>query len=75
MTPIISWRETEFTAAYADKADAVFAQRSPVEKAVIAFITPHLLPSEKELIRKNEWKMTFLEMDWRLNDLTGGKVE
>jgi hypothetical protein len=75
VTPIFSWREAEFVAAYADKADAVFAQRSPIEKAVIAFITPHLLPSEKELIRKNEWKMTFLEMDWRLNDLTGGKVE
>jgi hypothetical protein len=75
VTPIFSWREAEFVAAYADKADAVFAQRSPLEKAVIAFITPHLLPSEKELIRKNEWRMTFLEMDWRLNDLTGGKVE
>ena len=75
VTPIFSWREAEFVAAYADKADAVFAQRSPVEKAVIAFITPHLLPSEKELVRKNEFKMTFLEMDWRLNDLTGGRVE
>jgi hypothetical protein len=75
VTPIFSWREAEFVAAYADKADAVFAQRSPIEKAVIAFITPHLLPSEKELLRKNEWKMTFLDMDWRLNDLTGGKVE
>ena len=50
----------------------MFAQRSPIERAVIAFITPHLLPSEKELVRKNEFKMTFLEMDWRLNDLTGG---
>src|SRR6185369_10702704 len=41
VTPIMSWRETEFTAAYADKADAVFAQRSPLERAVIALITPH----------------------------------
>jgi Protein of unknown function, DUF547 len=70
VTPIISWREAEFVAAYADKADAVFAQRSPVERAVIAFITPHLLPSEKELVRKNEFKMAFFEMDWRLNDLS-----
>jgi hypothetical protein len=75
VTPILSWREAEFTAAYADKADPVFAQRSPVERALIAFVTPHLLPSEKELVRKNEFKMTFLEMDWRLNDLTGGRVE
>jgi hypothetical protein len=75
VTPILSWREAEFVAGYADKADAVFAQRSPLERAVIALITPHLLPSEKEFIRQNQWRMAFLEMDWRLNDLTGGRVE
>jgi hypothetical protein len=75
VTPILSWREADFVAAYADKADPVFVQRSPVERALIAFVMPHLLPSEKELFRKNEFKMTFLEMDWRLNDLTGGRVE
>jgi Protein of unknown function, DUF547 len=75
VTPILSWREADFTAAYADKADPIFAQRSPVERALIAFVTPHLLPSERELVRKNEFKMTFLEMDWRRNDLTGGRVE
>ena len=70
VTPIMSWREAEFVAAYADKADPVFAQRSPIERAVVAFLMPHLLPSEKELVQKNEFKMTFLEMDWRLNDLS-----
>jgi hypothetical protein len=75
ITPIMSWRETDFTAVYADKADAVFAQRSPIERAVLVFITKDLLPSEKEFVWKNEWKMAFLEMDWRLNDLTGGRVE
>ena len=75
ITPILSWRETEFSAAYGEKADAVFAQRSPLERAVVSFVTPRLLPSEKELLKKNAWKMAFLEMDWRLNDLTGGRVE
>jgi hypothetical protein len=75
ITPIMSWREADFVAAYADKADPVFAQRSPIERAAIAFVWPQLLPSENELVRKNEFKMTFLEMDWRLNDLTGGRVE
>lgn len=75
VAPILSWRETEFAAAYADKADAVFAQRSLIERTVIAFVTPHLLPSEKEFVRANAFKMAFLEMDWRLNDLTGGRVE
>jgi hypothetical protein len=71
ITPMVSWHDAEFIAAY-DKNDAKFAQRSPIERAVIAFIMPSLLPSEKELVLKNEWKMAFMEMDWRLNDLTGG---
>ena len=75
ITPIVSWREAEFVAAYADKADPVFAQRSPIERAIIAFVWPNLLPLEKDLVKKNEFRMVFHEMDWRLNDLTGGRVE
>ena len=71
ITPVVSWHDADFIAAY-DKADPAFAARSPIERAVIAFITPSLLPSEKEFVRKNEWKIAFMPMDWRLNDLTGG---
>jgi len=71
ITPILSWREAEFVAAY-DKANAVFAQRSPIERAIITFVSPHLLSLEKELVAKNEFRIVFHEMDWRLNDLTGG---
>jgi hypothetical protein len=71
ITPILSWREADFVAAY-DKADPVFAQRSPIERAIITFVSPHLLSLEKELVRKNEFRIVFHEMDWRLNDLTGG---
>jgi hypothetical protein len=71
ISPILSWREADFVSAY-DKADPVFAQRSPIERAIVTFVTPHLLPLEKELIKKNQFRVTFHEMDWRLNDLTGG---
>ena len=71
ITPILSWREADFVAAY-DKAAPLFAQRSPIERAIIAFVTPNLLPLEKELVQKNEFRIVFHEMDWRLNDLTGG---
>ena len=70
VTPIFSWREADFVAAYADKADPMYAQRSPIEKAIIAFVMPHLLPLEKELFQKNAFRVAFLEMDWRLNDLS-----
>jgi len=72
VTPILSWREQEFVAAY-DKPDPAFATRSPIERALIAFIRPNLLPLEKEFVQKNEFKVAFHDFDWRLNDLTGGR--
>jgi hypothetical protein len=73
VTPIISWREAEFVAAYDKGATGPFAPRSPIERAIIAFVQPHLLPLEKELIQKNTFKVAFHPFDWRLNDLTGGR--
>jgi hypothetical protein len=70
VTPILSWREQQFVAAY-DKPDSRFAQRSPIERALLAFIQPNLLPLEKEFVQKNEFKVVFHQFDWNLNDLTG----
>jgi hypothetical protein len=75
VTPIVSWREAEFVAAYDPGAEGVFAQRSPLERAIVAFTMPHLLPLEKEFLRQNEFRMLFHEFDWRLNDLTGGRPD
>ena len=74
-TPIVSWHEAEFVAAYGAKAGERFATRSPIERALIAFITPHVLPLEREFLDENRFKVTFQPFDWRLNDLTGGRIE
>lgn len=71
VTPILSWREPEFVSAYDPGATGTFAQRSPIERALIAFVLPNLLPLEKDMFQKNQFKVEFLEFDWRLNDLTG----
>jgi hypothetical protein len=71
VTPIMSWREAEFVAGYDTGATGTFAQRSPIERAIVAFALPHLLPLEKELLQKNEFKVQFRAFDWRLNDLSG----
>jgi uncharacterized protein DUF547 len=75
VTPIIGWHEAEFIAAYDRNPTGPFAQRSPIERAIVAFITPQLLPLEQEFVRKNEFKVTYHAFDWRLNDLTGGRVD
>jgi hypothetical protein len=71
VTPILSWHEQEFVSAYDPGAAGPFAQRSPIERAIVAFIAPHLLPLEKEFVQKNTFKVTFQPFDWGLNDLTG----
>jgi len=75
VTSIISWREADFVQAYDKGSSGPYAQRSPIERAVIAFITPRLLPLEREFVQQNQFRMTFQPFDWRLNDLTGGRPQ
>jgi hypothetical protein len=75
VTPIVSWHEAEFAAAYDPGAEGPFAQRSPVERALVTFIAPNLLPLEKAFVQKNEFRVTYHPFDWRLNDLTGGRIQ
>jgi len=75
VSPLFSWREAAFTEAYADKAPEVFASRSPLERAILALISPYLLTSELEYVQKNTFKVQFHDFDWRLNDLTGGRKD
>ena len=71
VSSIFSWREKEFIAAYADKAPAAFASRSPIERAVLAFVEPKLLTTEQEFLEKNSFQVVYMPFDWTLNDLTG----
>ena len=68
---IFSWREKEFSAAYGDKASPAFSTRSPIERAVLAFVEPRLLTTERDFLAANEFRVEFAPFDWSLNDLTG----
>jgi hypothetical protein len=72
VTPIIGWHEPEFIEAYAGQAAALYASRSPIERAVLAFVEPNLLPTERDFLSRNQFKVSYHEFDWRLNDLSGG---
>ena len=71
MSPIFSWREKDFVAAYAGSAPPAFSNRSPIERAALAFVEPKLLTTEREFLAKNDFQMTYRPFDWTLNDLTG----
>ena len=71
VSSIFSWRQKEFSAVYADKADKLFASRSPIERAVMALVSPRLLTTEREFLEPNQFKVVYIPFDWSLNDLTG----
>jgi hypothetical protein len=70
VSPIFSWREAAFTSALADKAHSMFRQRSPIERAILALLEPHLVGAEKDFLEKNTFRIQFHSFDWRLNDLS-----
>lgn len=71
VNPLFSWREDIFIKGLADRAPAAYASRSPLERAVLSLIDPLMVPSEAEFLRKNTFRMSFHDFDWKLNDLTG----
>ena len=71
VNPLFSWREAAFTKTLANRAPAIYASRSPLERSVLALIDPLLVPNESEFLRKNTFSMVFGNFDWKLNDLTG----
>ena len=71
VNPMFSWREAAFVQSYADKAAPMFAQRSPLERAVLGLIGPTALRTELDFLEQNQFRMQFHDFDWSLNDLTG----
>jgi hypothetical protein len=71
VSSIFSWRRAEFVDAYAERASNGFGARSPIERAVLAFIDPKMLTAERDMLKRNDFRMEYIPFDWSLNDLTG----
>jgi hypothetical protein len=71
VSPLFSWREAPIVAAFAAGGE-MWANRSPLERALMVMAYPHRFPSEREFLALNTFQMKFGTYDWRLNDLTGG---
>lgn len=70
---IFGWRTDAFVQRYPGDDDR-FASRSPIERAVLQLVLPHVLPGEREGLVRNTFTMAYQTFDWRLNDLTDGGV-
>lgn len=70
VSSIFAWRERDFTATFAAGAAAAFSSRSPLERAVLAFMAPTLLTTEREFIEQNQFRVHVIPFDWSLNELS-----
>lgn len=70
-SPVFSWREQDFVSAYGTAVKEPFQERSGIERAVLGFVWPRLLTTEKDFLQQNRWEMAFKPYNWALNDLTG----
>ena len=71
VSPLFSWREAAFIQPYSSGGE-MWANRSPLERALMTMSYPHRFASEREFLALNTFRMSFGPYDWRLNDLTGG---
>jgi hypothetical protein len=76
VSPIFGWHEPEFSAAYGGETgtNGTFGSRSPIERAILALVLPHTFSAEREFLLRNQFAVEYQPFDWRLNDLTGGRV-
>lgn len=72
ISPVFGWRESAFTKAWPGDSAGPFASRTPLERAVLHLVRPHVLPSEGRALDRNTFTVAYEEYDWRLNDLTDG---
>lgn len=69
VSAVLGWRAEQFAAL----AGADGTGRSPIERALVALISPALFPSERAFLSRNTFRLRYRDFDWRLNDLTGGR--
>jgi hypothetical protein len=68
LTPLIGWRAPAFERTFLQGAGDRWAQRTPLERAVVAMVLPFLLPREQALVEGDTFRLAYGEFDWSLNE-------
>lgn len=70
VSPIVGWHEQEFVEAYAgSEVGKRYADRSPIERAILTLADPILLPSERAYLERTPFRVVYQDFNWALNEL------
>jgi hypothetical protein len=69
VTPMVGWRTEAFEQAFVAAAGNRWPMRSAIERAIAAMLLPVVLPSERDFLMEDTFRLTYGEFDWSLNEL------
>ena len=74
VTSIFGWHAAAFEKHVPADAVGPWANRTPLERAIITMLAPHLFTAERDFLRGNTFQLKYRDFDWTLNDLGGTGV-
>jgi len=69
VTPMVGWRSEAFEKSFVPAAGNRWPQRSPIERGIAAMLLPVVLPSERDFLMEDTFRVAYGEFDWSLNEL------
>jgi hypothetical protein len=69
VSPLIGWRAGAFERTFLPAAGDRWPQRSPIERAVAAMVSPFLFPRERDMLAADGFTVVYGTFDWALNEL------
>jgi hypothetical protein len=66
LSPIFKWFGGDFLKTFG--TDQAFKAFSPEERAVLNFITPHLVAADRDYLLQGKYRLSYLDYDWSLNE-------
>ena len=69
VTSIFGWQAAAFEKHFSGPASGPWANRTPLERAIVTMLVPHLYRAEQDFLRANTFQLKYRDFDWTLNDL------
>jgi hypothetical protein len=69
ISPLLGWRAAAIERTFVPQAGARWPQRTLLERAVAAMVSPFLFPRERDMLAADTFRLEYGAFDWSLNEL------
>jgi hypothetical protein len=69
ISPLLGWRAAAIERTFVPRAGERWVQRTPLERAVAAMVSPFLFSRERDVLAADTFRLEYGGFDWSLNEL------